>query len=103
MEGSLGICDLSQSIDRAALKTDGLIPTQCTTSRTWAFQLGGLLSVPQLRYLAGLPQSADFGNQSEASARRLLGNKMHCSDVGVVAGINIMMALVCLPAPPPTV
>lgn len=91
--------DLSQAIDRTGFRTDGLVMTLCTSSVPWAMSLGRKLSVSELRFISGVAPLADFGEQTEASCRKLLGNQMHASDVGVIAGINVMMALGCLPVP----
>ena len=99
MAGSMAVFDLSQTILRTSLRVDGILPTLCCNSKPWAFRLGRVLSVAELRFVAGMPQHADFTNQSDGSARRLLGNKMHVSDVGAVAAISVMMALGCLPVP----
>lgn len=93
MNTSLAIIDLSQTIFRSSFRHDGLTPTLATNSRLFSLQLGRELQLGELMTLCGLPQTADFCGQSHTSTRRLLGNCMHISNIGVVLGIALALAM----------
>jgi hypothetical protein len=87
---SHAVLDITQSIDRTGMRTDGQMFTLATGSRPWVMRLATTLEVKHLAPLCGLPHDVDFGGLTESAARSMLGNCMHGADVGVMAVAGLL-------------
>ena len=83
------ICDISQSIGNATLRTDGVCPTSNSSTAMWSFRDACLLTGPQLAKLMG-HRCAVFPGCSENQVKQLLGRSVHVATMGMG-----LMALIC--------
>ena len=83
------ICDISQSIDYASVRVDGVCPTAPRSAAMWSFRDACLLNGPQLAKLMG-HRCADFPGCSDTNVRQILGNSVHVATAGMG-----LMALIC--------
>jgi len=83
------ICDISQTIGYATLRTDGVCPAAGSTAAMWRFRDGCLLTGPQLAKLLG-HRGAVFPGCTENQAKQLLGRSVHVATLGMG-----LMALIC--------
>lgn len=97
LDTSLAILDLSQGIDRLTIMANGIIPTLATNSRPWSMRHARVLTVGELMAACGLPPAADMREQTESSARFMLGNCMHVADIGIAVSAALFLALGLFP------
>lgn len=90
---SYAVLDITQSIDRTSLRTDGQMFTIGTGSVPFIMKLARELEVKRLVTLCGLPDTVDFGNQTESAVRKMLGNCMHTADIGALAAAAIFLKM----------
>lgn len=91
LDRSHSILDLSQSIDRCQMRADGLVPTYATKSKMWPMRLGRELTIGEAAALFGVPPWVKFNNQLPGVVSQFLGNSMHVADIGVVAGLGVLL------------
>lgn len=87
---SLAILDLSQAIDRIALRCDGSTPTFATGTIAWSMPDGRMLSVVQMAALMGFNVQQMSGlPESAAAFRKLVGNAIHVASLGTLLSATL--------------
>ena len=89
LSDTLAVFDLSQSIDRISISTNGTVPTSATNSSFICLCDGHTLNVMQIGYLMGHKMAKlDYSGISAAHLKHMLGMSFHVSSVGLcLAGI----------------
>ena len=83
LRSTLMVMDISQAIDRARPKCDGVVPTMGVNANMWSMQAGRLLDVSEMAKMMGLDLSeVDLRSTSEPQMRQMLGMSMHVSTAG---------------------
>ena len=84
LRSTMMIMDISQAIDRASPRCDGVVPTMGVMARMWSMQAGRLLDVSEMAKMMGfdLSEEVDLRSTTECQMRQMLGTSTHVATAG---------------------
>ena len=83
LRSTMMIMDISQAIDRARPRCDGIVPTMGVNASMWSMQAGRLLDVSEMAKMMGLDLSeVDLRSTTECQMREMLGMSIHVATAG---------------------
>ena len=87
------VFDLSQTVGRLQERVDGQLFTVAKNSKPWLMRLGQTMDLKDQMALFGIPENVDFGMQSQDAVQALLGNSMHCADIGTCLVLAVLLKM----------